>query len=241
MIRLISALVFLVAADVSACSLVSCIDQGVEMRRDFVIVIKHEGKPLRGVSVKVTASYSNMAITEFSAVTASDGTVHVTGLAVGEYWLDAKFLGFSAAYHCFHVAERQSRKAKRTVSYKWGDFATNVNKVAGTLVDTQPATSGAPLWSLIHPADVPIRGAELMLQNPVTGSTYKTTSNQEGVFAFGAVPDATYVLHIAGGDGGRAYDPADLLVKIGSAAIGRDSLDLRRVEGGCGGVTLNLR
>jgi hypothetical protein len=39
-----------------ACSAVACIGGGPEMRGDFLVVVKHDGKPLPGVSVRVTSS-----------------------------------------------------------------------------------------------------------------------------------------------------------------------------------------
>jgi len=91
-----------------ACSLAACIGHGVETDRNFVVAIKHQGKPLQGVSIRVTAPDSTI---KFSGVTTSKGLLDVEGLVPGDYWLDASFLGVNAAYFCFHVSERPSRKA----------------------------------------------------------------------------------------------------------------------------------
>ena len=64
----------------------------------------------------------------------------------GDYWLDASFLGVNAAYFCFHVSERPSRKAKRRMRYDWGDLAPATRQLAGKLVDSQPGTGESPIW-----------------------------------------------------------------------------------------------
>jgi hypothetical protein len=202
-------------------------------------MIKHQGKPLQGVTVKVTDADAAL---HFSGVTTAIGSVRVTSLPPGDYWLDVDFLGIGAAYQCFHVADRASRHAKQRVSYEWGDLAPATRRIAGKLIDSQPGTGESPIWNLVHRVNVPITGAKLNLQNPITRQVYSTVSNQSGAFAFDEVPAGTYVLHVEGGASGRDYDATDLLIRLGPTAT-RDAVDLTRREAGggsCGGASLEL-
>jgi len=54
---------------------------------------------------------------KFTVTADKDGIARITDLAPGDYWLDAEYLNIGAAYHCFHVKERPSRKAKRNLTY----------------------------------------------------------------------------------------------------------------------------
>jgi hypothetical protein len=114
--------------------MVGCASNGYEMRHDFVVRIKHDGKTLQGVSVRVTSNVENVTKVQFSGLTAVDGTVHVTNLPVGNYWLSAALLGIAAAYECLHVAARTSIKAKRTLTFDWGDMAPATRRIAGKLI-----------------------------------------------------------------------------------------------------------
>jgi len=222
---------------VGACSLVGCIDSGVEVRRDFVVLVKHEGKPLQGVKVEVK---TNVGSVSFTGVTDSDGKATITDLAPGEYWLSAELLGIGAAYHCFHVARQSSRKAKRLMRYDWGDLAPTMRLVVGKLIDTQPGTGGTPLWNMTHPVHVAIAGAKLRLQSAITREAFATTSDDHGDFRFDSVPNGTYILHIEDGITGRRYDPTDLLMKVRLTGT-KTAVVLSRQEPGatnCGDASL---
>jgi len=174
-----------------------------------------------------------------------DGTARVINLAPGDYWLDAEYLDIGAAYHCFHVKERPSRKAKRNLAHDWGDLAPGTRRIAGKLLDSQPGKGGTPIWNLLHRVDVPITSAKLTLQNATTRAVYHTTSDANGVFAFDGIPNGTYVLHIDAGkvEPDRDYEASDHLISLGSAAK-RNSLLLKRQEasgGSCGGTSLELQ
>lgn len=234
-----AALLLLVPAPTSACSLVACLGRGIELQRDFAALVKHDGKPLQGLTIRVTDS---AATVRFSGVTASNGMVRVASLPPGDYWLSADLLGVNAAYHCFHVAERASRRAKHRMVYEWGDLAPAFSRIAGTLIDSQPGTGDTPLWNLVHRVNVPVREARLKLQNPVTSAVFSTVSDQNGAFAIDSVPPATYVLHIEGGKSGRDYDATDLLINLSPRAT-KDTIVLTRREasgGSCGGTSLEL-
>jgi hypothetical protein len=207
------------------------------MRPNFVIAITHGRKPLNGVAVQIRGNDK-----EFTVFTTSDGKARIDDLPAGLYWLDAEFLGIGAAYQCFHVSDRPTSKAKRRLTYDWGDDAPATRRIAGSLIDSQPNKSGTPLWNLLHPVDVPIVGANLKLQFP-TGAVYTTMSDSQGDFAFEAIPAGTYVLHIEGGSAGdRGYDATDQLIELNPQAS-RDTLLLKRSAGGgsCGGTSLELQ
>jgi hypothetical protein len=222
-----------------ACSMASCVNNGDEMRRDFVVRITFADNPLPGVSVQITGTRS------FSATSSADGTVNVSGLPPGDYWLNTDLLGISAGSQCFHVNSRSSRKARRLVKYEWGDLAPGIRRVAGRLIDSQPSQDGNPLWKLTHRLEAPISDAALKLQNPFTGKVYRTTSDHDGDFSFDAIPNGKYVLHVERGitDAGRNYESTDQLINLSETA--RPSslvLEWREASGGsCGGASLQLR
>ena len=175
-------------------------------------------------------------------MTASNGIFRTASLPPGDYRLSADLLGINAAYHCFHVAERASRKAKQRMTYEWGDFGPATRRIAGRLIDSQPGTGDTLLWNLVHRVNVPIREATLKVQNPTTGDVYSTVSGEDGAFAIDHVPAGTYVLHIEGGRSGRDYNASDLLISL-SPRANRDTLVLSRREasgGSCGGTSLEL-
>jgi len=233
------------AAQATACSLAGCLNRGVEMRNDFAVKIRHADKPLPGVTVEITGPQRTSDAKKFAVTTDRDGIAHITNLAPGDYWLNAEYLGIGAAYHCFHVKEKPSRKAKRNLAYDWGDLAPATRRIAGKLVDSQPGKGGTPIQNLLHRVDVPIAEAKLRLQNATTGAVYHSTSDANGAFAFDGIPNGTYVLHIDAGmvEPGREYEASDHLIALGATAR-RDSLLLKRQEasgGSCGGTTLELQ
>jgi len=239
----LASLLLLLSVSAHACSAASCLDDGIELRGNFVVVVKHDGNPLPGVDVQITTFVDNEASTRFSGVTAFDGTVHVTNLSAGNYWIDAKLLEVNAAYHCFHVAKRASRKAKRRLAYEWGDLAPATRRIAGKLIDSEPGTDGTPIWNMVRRQNVPIVGARLKLQNPRTGAVFETLTDHEGFFALDGIPKGTYVLHAEGGKSARDYDSTDVLIKVSPSAT-RDTLLLTSREAGggsCGGTSLDLQ
>jgi hypothetical protein len=235
----------LVAIPAGACSLAGCMDRGIEMRRDFVVKIRHADKPLPGAIVEITGPQGTNDAKRFTVTTDKDGVARITNLAPGDYWLNAEHLGIGAAYHCFHVNEKPSRKAKRNLAYDWGDLAPGTRRIAGKLVDSQPGKGGTPIWNLLHRVDVPIADAMLTLLNTTTGAVYHTTSDANGAFAFDGIPNGAYVLHIDAGkvEPDREYEASDHLIALGPTAR-RDSLLLKRREasgGSCGGTSLELQ
>ncbi len=125
--------------------------------------LTHDGHPLAGVLIDVITQAGNGK--QFSDVTGSDGTVYVTNLPAGEFWLNAEYFGVSAAHQCFHIENHPSRKAKKSLTVEWGDYAPATRQVAGRLIDSQPGEGGTPLWNMTHRVDVPIRDAAMQLKN----------------------------------------------------------------------------
>ncbi len=229
----------------AACSLAGCAGNGVETRANFTVRVIHADKPLAGVAVQVTAFGDQQATQSFSSITGKDGTARITGLRPGTYWLNAELLGITAGSQCFHVSNRSSWRSKSKISYEWGDLAPATRQIAGKLVDSQPGHDESPIMNLIHRIDVPINGARMKLQDPLTGNVYNSVSDDNGDFAFDSAPKGIYVLHIDGGtvSRDRDYDPSDILIRLSDTAT-RDSLLLKRREAGggsCGGTYLELQ
>jgi len=230
----------LCAAAAFGCSMAGCLNDGDELRPTFTILVTHAEKPLAGVSFHIIAKGTE----RFSGTTDEAGIVRVEKLTPGLYWLNGEILGTGVAYTCFHVSLRPSRTAKRTLTYKWGDDATSTSRIAGVLVDSQPGKGGTPIWNLIHRTDVPIVGASLKLQDPITGANYVASSDRDGKFSFEALPDGIYVMHIEGGVAGdRGYDATDEVISL-DASASHNWLEFRRREAGggsCGGTELELK
>jgi hypothetical protein len=209
-----------------ACSMASCLNDGIEMQPDFVVAVTHDEAPLAGVSVKVRSFSGEEPRVWFSGVTDKHGNAHVTNLAPGNYWIEADLLGVPAGEQCFHVREK-SEHAVGKLKYEWGESPTGVRQINGVLTDLRPGTGGTPVQNLIHLVRVPITGIGLRLQNPLTGESYSTKSDDNGAFTFGSAPPGTYVLHIEGGMklGSRIVEPTDLLVEL-SATARLDNLPL---------------
>ena len=220
-----------------------CLNNGIEMRRTFVVDIAFDGKPLPGVAVEVRGGESDRKF--FSSVTASDGKVNVGELPPVNYWLYTDFLGISAGSQCFHVASSSSRSAKKRIFYAWGESAPGVRRIAGRLVDSQPGHGDNPIMNRVHSVNVPMAHAKIKLQNPTSTAVYSTESDAEGHFNFGQIPPGTYVLHVEGGTvtNGRDLESTDFLVALNETANWDTLLLARREAGGgsCGGTSLELR
>lgn len=230
----------LIALPAGACSLAGCINRGIEMRSDFTVKIRHADTPLSGATVEITGPQGSGGEKKITVITGDDGIARINKLVPGDYWLNAEYLDIGAAYRCFHVNNSASRKAKRKLTYDWGDEALAARRIAGKLVDSQPGKGGTPLWNLLHRADVPIVAANLSLQNATTKVVYQTMSDANGAFAFDGVPSGTYVLHI---DAGADYEASDHLIRLDPTAK-PGSLLLKHREAGagsCGGTGLELQ
>ena len=208
------------------------------MQRDFDVRITYKGKPLKGVRVAVTGMGAAKHLS-----TATDGSVHFKHLTPGNYWLVADFLGIGAAYDCFHIASASSRKAKHSLTYKWGEYAPKTSVVAGKLLYIQPGTGGTPIWNTTHSKNVPIIAARFELRSPISAVSYKTVSAEDGSFAFANAKPGTYVLHAEGGKAGsRTYDSTDQLIELSPRSTPKMVLLSEREPGGgsCGGTSMDL-
>lgn len=222
------------------CSMAGCPNDGNEMRPTFTIVVTHDDKPLAGVTFHVVAKDAD----QFSGLTDENGIIYVSKLPPGLYWLNGDVLGTGVVYTCFHIGAKPSRRAKTKLSYTWGDEAPGTSRIAGRLIDPQPGRGGTPIWNLVHRMDVPIVGASLKLQDPVTHAIYLASSDPDGKFSFEGVASGTYVLHIEGGAAqDRSYDATNELIRLDDTAT-RSFLVFKRRDGGggsCGGTELDLQ
>src|SRR5579863_1290962 len=220
----------------AACSMAGCLNDGDEIRPTFTIFVTHDDKPLAGVTFDIVSKGAQ----RFSGTSDEKGIVRVQTLIPGLYWLTGDLLGTGVVYTCFHVSRKPSRKAKTRLRYTWGDDALATSRIAGRLVDSQPAKDGTPIWNLTHRVDVPVTGAGLTLRDPLTYALYSTTSDRDGHFSFEGLPNGTYVLHVEGGNAGdHTYDPTDSVVELSSSAK-RNELLFKGGPGGCGGNGLEL-
>jgi carboxypeptidase family protein len=235
----------LIAVPAVACSAAGCAYGGIEMRRDFTVKIRHGSEPVLGAIILISGPQGKDTAKKLAFETDPAGVAHIAALAPGYYWLDAEYLAIGAAYHCFHVNETPSRKAKRSLAYHWGNLAFGTHRIAGRLLDSQPGQGGTLVWNLTHSVDAPIAAANLTLTSAATKAAYKTTSDASGAFAFDGIPNGTYVLHIDAGKVGpeRDFEGSDQLIKLASAEkIGVLVLKRRKGDGtNCGGTTFEMQ
>lgn len=203
-----------------ACSVALCTSSGTELRSNFVVRVSRDNRPFVGVTVRLTRSDGTRIIEILSQETDANGLVRISKLPPGDYWLDAQLLDISAGMRCFHVAPRSSRKSKSQINFEWGDEAPAAREAAGKLVHLQAGQGKTPIWNLTHPVYVPLTGSRLSLRTPGSSVTYNTTSDSDGHFTFGKIPDGLYVLRVEGGTaaGGRSIEPANLLFRVSSSA-----------------------
>lgn len=229
----------LCSGPLEACSVVACLDRGHEMRSTFWVKVTHRDKPLAGVSVLVRGT-RDVPKDVFTGSTESAGIVEVANLKPGDYWLEVEKLGVYAAYYCFHVRERPTKKAASRSVHSWGNLAPATRQVVGKVVDHQLGTGGTPLWNLTHPIEVPISDAALDLHNAVSGTVHPGRTDSQGQFVFRDVPEGTYVMRVSGGMAGdHGFESGGVLLRVSAKADG-DSLLITNREGPCGGLSLKL-
>lgn len=233
-----------VPAAAFACSMAGCLGGGVEFRRDFTITVVHAGRPLPGVSIRISGTSETGIPKLFVYLTGEDGAAHFVDFPPGDYWIDAGLFGISAAYECFHVKSRPSSKARRKERYEWGDDAPAFRKAAGSFVDLQPGSGGTALQNLLHPVRVPVADARMELREPFTGTMFTTRTDADGHFVFDHVPKGMYVLHIDGPveRTGSSLDVEGILVEFSNKArLDTIALEHRDAGGGsCGGTGIDL-
>jgi len=228
-----------------SCSMIGCSGDGDEMHHSFKVRIVRNGKPLTGTTVRIARTGEAGNKKFFLGTTGSDGSVHITNLPPGNYWIYTDLLGISAGTNCFHVSSHSTSKALKSLRYEWGDLAPATRSMQGILVDSQPGKTGTPIERLLHRVEVPIANARLTLHDPFSGSAVTTLTDETGKFSFAGISKGTYVVHIDSGTapGGREYDSSDILVALADKAK-LDALRLVRREAGggsCGGTSLELQ
>src|SRR5260370_38132779 len=115
-----------------ACSLVGCVDRGVELRRNFIVTVTHQDKPLPGVSVQITGNSDVAGHQSFLELTGVDGTAHFASLPPGDYWIKADLLGIEAGYECFDIKlSHQERRGRQGVT----NGVTCIRQLANRLDD----------------------------------------------------------------------------------------------------------
>lgn len=217
-----------------ACSLAGCAGDGVELRSNAIVSVVHGGKPLSGVAVQITRG----GVQVFSGITEADGAVHISGLQPGDYWLNAELLGISAAYTCFHINARASRKAQKKLIFDWGGEPLAIRRITGRLQISELGKEGDLVWRVQHRIDVPIRNANLIVRSPFNDDVYKGASDQDGKFSFPEIPPGIYVLHVEGGatPNGEAFGPDDFVLRLTPSAKSENLVLKPNVGGGsCGG------
>lgn len=218
----------------SACSMNACLGRGEEFGPNFVVKITHDDKPIEGAQVSIIGTNSERV---FGGKTNSQGEVTVGDLHPGDYWLRTEYARVSAGEQCFHVLNSPSRKAKKHLSYTWGELIPGVQTVAGRFVDSRLGTGGNPLWNLSHRVESPISGARITLENPFSKTTLSTASDSDGKFSFESVTSGTYVLHVD-----ATSETADFAIDVSSdARFVRLALTSTQSAGGsCSGIQLDV-
>jgi len=200
------------------------------VRTNFEVSVTHEKKPLGGVAIDVyTSDQNGDGALRLSGKSKADGTFTVQNLSPGDYWLGVKLLGVRATgSDCFYVANRPSRRAKRTLQYSWGDWPLVVPKLAGKLVELASPVNHD------NPVSLPIPRARLTLRNATSGASYTTTSTEGGGFDFDSVPSGIYVLEVDY-ENEPNHDPRPdyVVIKINPDANG-SPISLTRMQSGNG-------
>lgn len=225
--------------------MMGCAGDGKEMRPSFKVRAFHDGKPLSGVTVRIARTGEGGDEKFFLGTTDLNGSVRITNLPPGNYWIFTELLEIGAGTQCFHVAGHSTSKALKLLKYDWGDLAPTTKSMQGILVDSQPGQTGTPIERLLHRVDVPIPNAKLTLHDALKGSAIATFTDDKGKFSYPGIPTGTYVLHIDSGTapGGREYDSSDIVIVLADKAR-LDTLRLVRREAGggsCGGTSLELQ
>jgi hypothetical protein len=208
------------ASSSTACTMVTCLNRGRELRSDFLVSVTHDDKPLAGVTVQILRDVEDNHSEFFSGKTDTDGAIRIRKLGPGDYLLNVELLGIFAEGACFHVSRHASTKAEKKVSVVWGEFPHATRQIAGSLVNSQLGRGGSPPGNLTHRVDVVISNAKLTLRGPFTDAVYEAVSDAYGHFAFRGIPDGLYVLHLEGGatPDGRTFEQANLLFRLSDSA-----------------------
>lgn len=210
------------------------------VRPNFVVVVTHLNKSIRGVEVIVTPSPGASALLTVS--TDEKGVAEIHGLPAGKYWVAASYQGIEAGRELVEVNPKAS-KPKKQFDFHWADDSHEMRTVGGKLTGLVKGNTGHPLQDLIHPIEVSHPGVPITLRNAFSDDEYETASDSSGTFLFDPLPAGTYILTIGGGAksfGGQIADPTVFVIDLTEAAK-RDFLSLRLQDGGCGGAEYEMR
>jgi hypothetical protein len=213
----------------------------VPVRSDFVVVVTHLSKSIRGADVVVTPIPGASAF--LTASTDGRGVAEIHGLPAGKYWLAASYRGIDAGRELIEVAPKRARNPKKQFDFHWADYSHETRAVSGSLTGLVKGNTGHPLQDIIHPIEVVHAGIPITLRNAFSAEEYQTTSDSSGTFLFDPLPSGTYILTIGGGTksfGGQIADPTTFVIDLTESAK-RDLLLLRLQDGGCGGAEYELR
>lgn len=188
-------LILCAAEAVFGCSLTP-----IELRQvssDLTVVVTHRGKPIAGIEIQVVPEKSTEPL--FTSTTDLRGTVLLEGLMVGRYYLTASHEGFDAGKEWIEVVAVPDANTKKRFDFQWADWSYQSREVAGTLTGLVPGNTGKPLMDIVHPRQTFFPGVDITLKNAFSQDEYRTVSDSTGTFRIPNVPDAIYILTIAGG------------------------------------------
>jgi hypothetical protein len=210
---------------------------GLEVHRNFSVLIEYEGKPLPGVVVYATPLFET-SHEVIQGTTTTDGTLRLKNLRPGNYFLGTKWLGVSAGSQQIEVRARETIHATSRLEYSWGEAPILLRRVAGKVIDIRPRPIADSLQNMVKPLEVPLSGALVELRHPTNGTAYSTVTDDHGEFAFEEALNGTYVVHIESGTN-PIFARADFLVQVTPTAA-RESLHVGR-SSICGGYYLQLQ
>lgn len=165
---------------------------------NFTVKVTHLAKPIAGIGIEIMAQAEG-AEAVFTGVTDDNGTVKVTGLMVGKYFLTASHLDFEAGREWIEVVSSADSKTVRHFEFQWADDAWETRSVGGLLVGMVPGDTGNKIMDLVHPRETVYPGVAVTLKSAFSDAEYHALSDSSGSFVIGPVPDGVYVLTIAGG------------------------------------------
>jgi hypothetical protein len=189
-------LLIVTARSAFPCSATSLILQQVPP--NLTVKVTHSGKPIAGISVEIVAQAEG-GDPVFTAVTDDNGTVQLTGLMVGRYYLIASHLGFEAGRVWIEVVNRANAKTVQRFDFQWADDAWQTRSVAGSLGGMIPGDTGNKIMDLARPKETVYPGVAVVLKSAFSDAEYHTSSDSTGSFVMGQAPDGIYVLTVAGG------------------------------------------
>jgi Carboxypeptidase regulatory-like domain len=169
-----------------------------EVPPNVTVKVSHSGKPIAGIGVEIVPQAEG-ADPVYNAVTDENGTVQITGLMVGKYYLIASHFGFEAGREWIEVVSRPNAKTVQRFDFQWADDAWQTRNVAGSLGGMIPGDTGNKIMDLARPKETAYPGVAVVLKSAFSDAEYHTSSDSTGSFVIGPAPDGIYVLIIAGG------------------------------------------